>query len=115
MNRIDMKTLVVVVAMMIAVGCSRPAAEKAASGNSEGGRIASEDVVEATPQSIAAVRGSVMQALQSALESDQLEALQAACGEALPELKGALRPLLHYHLGSPVLRTRQLMMELPHK
>ena len=50
MNRIDMKTLVVVVAMMIAVGCSRPAAEKAASGNSEGGRIASEDVVEATPQ-----------------------------------------------------------------
>jgi DNA repair protein RecO (recombination protein O) len=72
-------------------------------------------VVEAAREAAAAVPGAVMQALQAALESERLEALQAACGEALPELKGALRPLLHYHLGSPVLRTRQLMMELPHK
>ena len=29
--------------------------------------------------------------------------------------QGGLRGLLHYHLGSPVLRTRQLMMELQQK
>jgi DNA repair protein RecO (recombination protein O) len=31
---------------------------------------------------------------------------------ALPELKTALRALLHYHLGSSVLRTRQVMMDV---
>ncbi len=53
MNRIDMnrvKTIVLVVAMIVAVACSRPGAEKATGGNNEGGRIASADVVEATPQ-----------------------------------------------------------------
>ena len=31
---------------------------------------------------------------------------------ALPELKALLRGLLHYHLGSSVLRTRQVMLQL---
>jgi DNA repair protein RecO (recombination protein O) len=37
--------------------------------------------------------------------------LQQACAVALPELKGILRTQLHYHLGSSVLRTRQVMIE----
>jgi DNA repair protein RecO (recombination protein O) len=36
----------------------------------------------------------------------------AACMPALSELKAVLRSLIHYHLGSQTLRTRQLMMEL---
>ncbi|HEU4507063.1 MAG TPA: protein-disulfide reductase DsbD domain-containing protein [Pyrinomonadaceae bacterium] len=50
MKRIHMKTFVLVVAMIVAVGCSRQAAEKAPAGNNESARIASTDVVEATPQ-----------------------------------------------------------------
>jgi DNA repair protein RecO (recombination protein O) len=38
--------------------------------------------------------------------------LMAACMPALAELKAILRTLIHYHLGSQTLRTRQLMMEL---
>lgn len=38
--------------------------------------------------------------------------LMAACMPALSELKSVLRTLIHYHLGSQVLRTRQLMIEL---
>ncbi len=38
--------------------------------------------------------------------------LMAACMPALSELKSVLRSLIHYHLGSQTLRTRQLMMEL---
>ena len=51
-------------------------------------------------------------ALQSALQAQDLAALQRACLPSLAELKGLLRGLLHYHLATPVLRTRQLMMEL---
>ena len=47
MNRV--KTIVLVVAMLVAAGCSRPA-ERATGGNNEAGRIASADVVEVTPQ-----------------------------------------------------------------
>jgi DNA repair protein RecO (recombination protein O) len=49
--------------------------------------------------------------LQAALEHGSLAALQQACAAALPELKGVLRTQLHYHLGSSVLRTRQVMIE----
>jgi DNA repair protein RecO (recombination protein O) len=51
-------------------------------------------------------------ALQRALDDADLGALQRACLPALAELKPQLRQLLHYHLGSPRLRTRQLMMDL---
>ena len=30
--------------------------------------------------------------------------------QELPQLKGMLRTLLHYHLGTPILRTRQVML-----
>lgn len=59
-----------------------------------------------------ALPGSVLIGLQAALEHGSLPALQQACALALPELKTALRSLLHYHLGSPVLRTRQVMLDV---
>ena len=55
--------------------------------------------------------GSTLVALQAALDHGSLDALQQACAAALPELKGILRAQLHYHLGSSVLRTRQVMIE----
>ncbi|WKB54580.1 DNA repair protein RecO [Eleftheria terrae] len=63
----------------------------------------------------AAVDGATLAALQEALDAGSLLATQQACTGALPGLKSALRLLLHYHLGTPVLRTRQLMMELQQK
>ncbi|MEO8151915.1 MAG: DNA repair protein RecO [Rhizobacter sp.] len=59
-----------------------------------------------------ALPGKVLIGLQAALEHGSLPALQQACMLALPELKTALRGLLHYHLGSPVLRTRQVMLDV---
>ena len=60
----------------------------------------------------ASVPGRVLVDLQAALAHGSVPALQQVCAKALPELKTLLRGLLHYHLGSPVLRTRQLMLEL---
>jgi DNA repair protein RecO (recombination protein O) len=51
-------------------------------------------------------------ALQAALDSNDLPALRAASAEALGALKPQLRALLHYHLGSPQLRTRSAMREV---
>jgi DNA repair protein RecO (recombination protein O) len=51
-------------------------------------------------------------ALQALAQPQGLAGLQQLCRQALSDLKPALRGLLHYHLGSPVLRTRQLLMEL---
>ena len=56
--------------------------------------------------------GHVLIGIQAALEHGSLAALQQACALALPELKAALRSLLHYHLGSPILRTRQVMLDV---
>ena len=59
-----------------------------------------------------ALGGSVWIGLQAALDHGSLAALQQACSSALPELKGVLRAMLHYHLGSSTLRTRQVMMDV---
>jgi len=59
-----------------------------------------------------AIKGEVLIGLQAALEHGSLPALQQACAKALPELKAMLRGLLHYHLGTPVLRTRQVMLDV---
>lgn len=72
-------------------------------------------VAAASATEAGALPGALLSALQRALEAGRLDALAAVCATALPELRAALRVLLHYHLGSPVLRTRQLMMELPPK
>ena len=55
--------------------------------------------------------GATLIDLQAALQHGSLPALQQACAPALPELKGLLRAQLYYHLGSSVLRTRQVMIE----
>lgn len=60
-----------------------------------------------------ALSGNVLLALQAALEHGSLPALRQACATVLPELKGALRGLLHYHLGTDQLRTRQVLLTLP--
>jgi DNA repair protein RecO (recombination protein O) len=59
------------------------------------------------------IPGATLLALQSALDAADLCALQRACqGAAALELKGQLRSLLHYHLGTASLRTRALMVEV---
>jgi DNA repair protein RecO (recombination protein O) len=60
----------------------------------------------------AGLSGEVLVGLQAALDHGSLPALQQACAAGLPALKGQLRALLHYHVGTPVLRTRRVMMEL---
>lgn len=68
--------------------------------------------VTAARGSEAHMAGRTMIELQAALEHGSMTALQQVCAQALPELKTMLRGLLHYHLGSSVLRTRQVMLEL---
>jgi len=58
------------------------------------------------------IAGSSLIALQAALEHGSLAALQQVCAQALSPLKTLLRGLLHYHLGTSVLRTRQVMLDV---
>ena len=60
----------------------------------------------------ASVSGAMLVGMQAALLHGSVPALQQACASALPEWRGLLRGLLHYHLGSSVLRTRQVMLGL---
>jgi DNA repair protein RecO (recombination protein O) len=69
-------------------------------------------IVAAARDGDAELTGAALVGLQAALEHGSLAALQQACAAALPALKGQLRALLHYHVGTPVLRTRQVMMDL---
>ena len=59
-----------------------------------------------------ALSGAQCLALQAALDQHDGATLRAACADALPALKAQLRPVLHYHLGSPPLRTRQMMLDV---
>ena len=60
----------------------------------------------------AGLSGEQCLALQDALARDDAAALRTACARALPVLKLQLRGLLHYHLASPALRTRQMMLDV---
>jgi DNA repair protein RecO (recombination protein O) len=60
----------------------------------------------------ASVPGSALVGLQAALGHGSLEALRQACSGDLPALRSQLRALLHYHVGTPMLRTRRVMMDL---
>lgn len=51
-------------------------------------------------------------ALQIALDSDDLPALQRACAAPAAALRRQLRELLAYHLGATPLRTRQVLLDL---
>jgi DNA repair protein RecO (recombination protein O) len=59
-----------------------------------------------------ALPGATCLALQAALDRADGAALRRACQGALPALRTQLRALLPYHLGTPALRTRQLMLDV---
>jgi len=56
------------------------------------------------------IQGAAWVDLQAALIHGSIPALQLACSRVLPALRAQVRALLHYHLGSHVLRTRQVMI-----
>jgi DNA repair protein RecO (recombination protein O) len=60
----------------------------------------------------ATLPGDRLVALQAALQHGGADALRDACIAVLPALRVLLRTLLHYHLGSPMLRTRQVMADV---
>lgn len=74
--------------------------------------LRAESGIVPAPAGEPALVGADWQALQDALDAADLAALQRACLGSLADLKPLLRSLLHYHLAAPVLRTRQLMMDL---
>jgi DNA repair protein RecO (recombination protein O) len=60
---------------------------------------------------LARVQGADLAALELALRENALAPLHAACAPRLDRLKPVLRALVHYHLGSPALRTRDVMRD----
>ncbi|MFZ2989270.1 DNA repair protein RecO [Ideonella sp.] len=62
-------------------------------------------------QDEASLSGAHWSALQQALDHGALVELQTLCAQSLPALKASLRTLLHYHLGSPRLRTRDVLRD----
>ena len=69
-------------------------------------------VVEAdASQPAGRLPGEDLQALDAALRDNDLRALHVACATRLDRLKPVLRALVHYHLGSPALRTRDVMRD----
>jgi len=73
--------------------------------------LADAGVVEAEATAEATVGGATLLALQAALASGDLAAVQGVASGALAELRPLLRAQLHYHLGTSQLRTRQVMIE----
>jgi DNA repair protein RecO (recombination protein O) len=73
-------------------------------------QLVPESGVVATREEQGSLRGAQLHALEAALDDGAAAAaLQQACAECLPALRSALRALLQYHLGTPALRTRQVM------
>ena len=67
----------------------------------------------AAPSERASLSGAQWQTVQRALDGGvRFAALLRACAPVAFELKPQLRALLQYHCGSPLLRTRQLMMDI---
>jgi DNA repair protein RecO (recombination protein O) len=69
-------------------------------------------LAEVAADAAAALSGATCLALQAALDRGDGDALRHACQPALPALRTQLRALLPYHLGTPALRTRQLMLDV---
>ncbi len=63
---------------------------------------------------VRAVPGLAEVSIGHALVADALGLLHVACATRLDRLKPVLRALVHYHLGSPVLRTRDVMRDARH-
>jgi DNA repair protein RecO (recombination protein O) len=69
-------------------------------------------VVEADPSLPGArIPGADLVTLDGALRANALGPLHAACAPRLDRLRPVLRALVHYHLGSPALRTRDVMRD----
>ena len=67
----------------------------------------------AAPDERASLSGMQWQALQQALDGGvRFAALLRAAAPVALALKAQLRTLLQYHCGHPLLRTRQLMLEM---
>jgi DNA repair protein RecO (recombination protein O) len=66
-------------------------------------------VVAAGQGGDAGLSGHQLLDLQAALDEEGAAALQAACAWGGAPLRALLRGLLHYHLGTPQLRTRQVL------
>jgi DNA repair protein RecO (recombination protein O) len=73
----------------------------------EGGLLESEQ-----PDPRASLTGAQWHALQHALDDPAAFDATLRAAAQMGELKPQLRALLHYHCGVPMLRTRQLMMDL---
>jgi DNA repair protein RecO (recombination protein O) len=58
------------------------------------------------------ITGNDLIGLQAALEHGSLQALRQNCRQCLPGLKVALRSMIQHHLGSAILRTRQVMLDM---
>jgi DNA repair protein RecO (recombination protein O) len=58
-----------------------------------------------------ALDGTLLQRLQAALDRGAMAELQTACADGLAALKTGLRTLLHYHLGTSRLHTREVMID----
>ncbi|MBI3367133.1 MAG: DNA repair protein RecO C-terminal domain-containing protein, partial [Burkholderiales bacterium] len=75
-------------------------------------RLEPESGLMAAPANGPALSGSQWQALQGALDARSPSALRVATQPVLDALKPQLRALLHYHLGTAHLRTRQAMIDV---
>lgn len=58
------------------------------------------------------VSGRDWVAIEAALEAGGLAAVSRAVAPVTTALRAPLRQVLHYHLGSPVLRTRQVLVDV---
>ncbi|MBL8334822.1 MAG: DNA repair protein RecO [Rubrivivax sp.] len=58
------------------------------------------------------VPGAALVAIEAALSAGDAPALLAAVGAAMPALRAPLRQVLHYHLGTNRLRTRQVLADV---
>ncbi len=71
-----------------------------------------ESGVVAAISDAAALPGHALERIEAALASGNAAALRSATAPVLAALRGPLRQVLHYHLGSPMLRTRQVMADV---
>jgi DNA repair protein RecO (recombination protein O) len=71
-----------------------------------------ESGVVPTNEDLGSLDGASLRELQRALDGDSPAALQSACVPCTSALRASLRALLHYHLGSGTLRSRQVMQSV---
>jgi DNA repair protein RecO (recombination protein O) len=74
-------------------------------------RLAPQAGVCTAPAAEDGVAGATLAAIEQALAAGDLDALRQACAAARSALKLQLRALLHYHLGTAAMRTRQVMLD----